>query len=174
MSGVLNKVGSRSGKIWAGQARAASGGFPAGTKMLFHQTASPTGWTKLTQTGSTPVSFDDCGLRMVTGTITDGVAGSVAFDTAFASQTIPSHTLTSAEIPAHVHSQIGVFDNAQGQGGGGFTNRAAANGADTGSTGGGGSHGHGSINMDVKYIDMIVASKRSSGALLPSVSMDVI
>jgi len=48
---------------------------------------------------------------------------------------------------------------AQGQSGGGFTNRAAANGADTGSTGGGGSHGHGSIDMNVKYIDMIVASK---------------
>jgi hypothetical protein len=159
MSGVLNKIGSRSGKIWAGQARAASGGFPAGTKMLFHQTASPTGWTKLTQTGSTPVSFDDCGLRMVTGTITDGVAGSVAFDTAFASQSIPSHTLTTAQIPSHVHGQMGTFDNAQGQGGWGFMNRASTNQSDTTSTGGGGSHGHGSIDINVKYIDMIVASK---------------
>ena len=160
MSGVLNKVGSRSGKIWAGRARSiGSAGFPSGTKMLFHQTASPIGWTKLTQTGSSPVSFDDCGLRMVTGTITDGVGGSVGFDTAFASQTIPSHTLTTAEIPSHVHSQLGTVDGQQGQSGFGFPNRAAANGADTGSAGGGGSHGHGSINMDVKYIDMIVASK---------------
>ena len=158
MSGVLNKVGSRSGKIWAGQARAASGGFPAGTKMLFHQTASPTGWTKLTQTGSTPVSFDDCGLRMVTGTITDGVAGSVAFDTAFASQSIPSHTLTIAEMPGHAHSQMGNNTGSQVPFGGG-QNLVSMNNTNTGSVGGGGSHGHGSIDINVKYIDMIVASK---------------
>jgi len=134
-----------------------SGGFPAGTKMLFHQSAAPTGWTKLTQTGSTPVSFNDVGLRIVTGTITDGVGGTVAFDTAFASQSIPLHTLTTAEMPAHTHTQMGVGTQTVNPSGGQQVSNSSS-GA-TGSTGGGGSHGHGSLNMDVKYIDMIVASK---------------
>jgi len=136
-----------------------SGGFPAGTKMLFHQSAAPTGWTKLTQTGSTPVSFNDVGLRIVTGTITDGVGGTVAFDTAFASQSIPLHTLTTAEMPAHTHTQIGSGAGATVQSGSGISDRGDNTSAATGTTGGGGSHGHGSLNMDVKYIDMIVASK---------------
>ncbi len=69
-------------------------GFAAGTKMLFNQTAAPTGWTKVT-------SSNDVALRVVSGTV--GSGGSVAFETAFASQTVPVHTLTTAQMPAHTH-----------------------------------------------------------------------
>jgi trimeric autotransporter adhesin len=52
---------------------------PSGTVMLFAQTAAPTGFTKNTTTG------DNSALRVTTGTASTG--GSVAFTTAFASQT---------------------------------------------------------------------------------------
>lgn len=81
--------------------------FPAGTVMLFQQTSAPTGWTKLT-------THNNKALRLTTGTVTTG--GSVAFTTAFDSQTpsgsissttatgtVGSHTLTTAEIPSHSH-----------------------------------------------------------------------
>lgn len=51
---------------------------PSGTVMLFVQTAAPTGWTKST-------AHDNKALRVVSGTA--GSGGSVAFTTAFASQT---------------------------------------------------------------------------------------
>jgi hypothetical protein len=53
--------------------------FPAGTKMLFQQTAAPTGWTKDT-------THDNKALRVVSSTA--GSGGSVAFTTAFASQAV--------------------------------------------------------------------------------------
>jgi hypothetical protein len=52
---------------------------PSGTVMLFAQTAAPTGFTKNTTTG------DNSALRVTTGTASTG--GSVAFTTAFVSQT---------------------------------------------------------------------------------------
>lgn len=72
---------------------------PAGTVMLFVQTAAPTGWTKST-------AHNDKALRVVSGAASSG--GSVAFTTAFASQavtgTVASYTLTTSDIPSHNHS----------------------------------------------------------------------
>lgn len=89
---------------------------PSGTKMLFAQTAAPTGWTKDT-------THNDKALRVVSGTA--GSGGSVAFTTAFASQTVSgtigdttatnqattaggtvgNTTLTQNEMPIHTHTQ---------------------------------------------------------------------
>jgi hypothetical protein len=88
------------------QTTAATSEFTSGTVMLFAQTAAPTGWTKNTSTGN------NTALRLVTGTASTG--GSVAFTTAFASQT-PSGsvsvsgsagntTLTTPQIPSHTHT----------------------------------------------------------------------
>lgn len=79
---------------------AASSGVPSGTKMLFQQTAAPTGWTKDT------TSHNNKALRVVTGTA--GSGGSVAFTTAFAtsrtvSGSVANHTLTTSQIPSHDH-----------------------------------------------------------------------
>jgi hypothetical protein len=67
--------------------------------MLFVQTSAPTGWTKST-------AHDNKALRVVSGAASSG--GSVAFTTAFASQsvsgTVGSYTLTTADIPAHNHT----------------------------------------------------------------------
>jgi hypothetical protein len=72
---------------------------PAGTAMLFVQTAAPTGWTKST-------THNNKALRVVSGAASSG--GSVAFTTAFASQavtgTVASYTLTTSDIPSHNHS----------------------------------------------------------------------
>jgi hypothetical protein len=78
--GTANNVLTSNGSTWISQAVAAGGTvIPAGTVMLFAQTSAPTGFTKNTTTG------DNSALRVVTGTASTG--GSVAFTTAFASQT---------------------------------------------------------------------------------------
>ena len=81
--------------------------------MLFQQTSAPTGWTKVT-------SSNDVALRVVSGSV--GSGGSVAFETAFASQTVPVHTLTTAEMPSHNHTMT-LYETA---GSGGTTGKAIA------------------------------------------------
>jgi hypothetical protein len=140
--------------------------------MLFGQTSAPTGWTKNTSTG------DNSALRVVTGTASTG--GSVAFTTAFASQT-PSGsvsintsglsagatTLNTAQIPSHTHT-VGGADVSNDCVGNGYR---TGSGVITGATGGGGSHTHSvtgsasgsftgnAINLAVQYIDVIRATK---------------
>lgn len=155
-----------------------STGFAAGTKLLFAQTAAPTGWTKDT------TSYNNYALRVVTGTASSG--GSVDFTTAFASQT-PSGsvsvntsglsagatTLSTTQMPSHNHS----FYQWDPCGGGGTAlqlqnaGRGATNSTFLFNTGGGGSHTHSvsgsatgsftgnAINLAVKYLDTILATK---------------
>lgn len=130
--------------------------FDAGTAMVFQQTAAPTGWTKST-------TNNDKALRVVSGAASTG--GSVAFSTAFASQTpagtISNTTLTTAQMPSHTHSV------PQGGGlilsGGTCIYGGATSAQTTGSTGGGGSHNHTftgtAINLAVQYVDVIIATK---------------
>ena len=128
---------------------------PAGTKMLFVQTAAPTGWTKST-------ANDNKALRVVSGTASTG--GSVSFTSAFASQTptIGDTTLTTAQIPAHTHTMaysqttvtVGSTTIVATVGTGGVT-------ATSNSTGGATPHTHTStaINLAVQYVDVIIATK---------------
>lgn len=106
--GTAGNVLTSNGTIWTSAAAAA---FDAGTRMLFAQTTAPTGWTKDT------TNYNNYALRVVTGAASTG--GSVAFTTAFASQTptisntlsintsglsAGSTTLTTAQIPSHTHN----------------------------------------------------------------------
>jgi hypothetical protein len=151
------------------------GGFAAGTVMLFAQTSAPTGWTKNVSTG------DNSALRVTTGTASTG--GSVAFTTAFASQTpagsvsitavsgsADATTLTTPQIPSHTHTIPGV--SSPSPGGGSLRGLVAPGTINTGATGGGGSHTHpfsftsgtatftgNAINLAVQYIDVIRATK---------------
>ena len=137
---------------------------PSGTSMLFVQSAAPTGWTKQT-------THNDKTLRVVSGTASSG--GSVAFTTAFASQTpagsisssvsgtTASHTLTIAEMPAHNHTgvvqQREDFNPTTGtttqtplgfgdtRGG----SRASASPLTIDNKGGGGGHSHGAGSLAV-------------------------
>ena len=151
--------------------------FASGTKMIFNQTAAPTGWTKVTGSGN------DTALRVTTGTV--GTGGSVAFETAFASQTPTistptitmsnaAHTLTLSQIPSHAHSQRffpqGSSYNTSYPGLPGHSGGSTTSGEATASSGGGGSHTHSNtassstptssaINLDVSYVDVIIATK---------------
>jgi hypothetical protein len=155
--------------------QAAGGGFASGTVMLFAQTAAPTGWTKNTTTG------DNSALRVVTGTASTG--GSQGFTTAFASQTptgsvsitsvtgsAGATTLTTPQIPSHTHTI-----NNKGSPGPVYTlpgESGTVGSLTTGATGGDGSHTHpfsfssgsgtfsgNAINLAVKYVDVIRATK---------------
>jgi hypothetical protein len=143
--------------------------------MIFGQTSAPTGFTKLTDQ-------DNAGLRVVSGTASTG--GSVNFTTAFASQTptgsvsisaisgsAGNTTLSTPQIPSHNHS----YTAPAGSRGADFpygANQTADTGANTGNTGGGGAHSHpfsfssgsasfsgNAINLAVKYVDVIRATK---------------
>lgn len=91
----------------AGSAPSWQAMIPPGTKMLFQQTAAPTGWTKDT-------THNNKALRVVSGTASSG--GSIDFTTAFgsravsgtsgataASGTVGSTTLDITQIPSHQH-----------------------------------------------------------------------
>jgi hypothetical protein len=146
--------------------------------MLFVQTTAPTGWTKVT-------THDNKALRVVSGSVSSG--GSVAFTTAFSSQT-PSGTvggtaLTTAQLPSHSHSitdaghSHGYFRQNQSQ----FLTRSsgsspniyynyessttdsATTGITVNNTGSGDTHTHSftgtAINLAVQYVDVIIATK---------------
>lgn len=128
---------------------------PAGTAMVFAQTAAPTGWTKST-------THNNKALRVVSGAA--GSGGSVAFTTAFSATRVLSgstdgHALTIAEIPAHTHSQEIMALGVNFASGAGYNTSTGT----TGSAGGGGAHSHtlasGSVNLDVQYVDVIIAVK---------------
>jgi len=176
--GTSGNVLTSTGTIWASQAISTKP-FVTGTAMLFKQTAAPTGWTKVT-------TDDNKALRVVSGTA--GTGGSVAFTTAFASQTptisntfsintsglsAGATTLSESQMPSHNHfttigsggagcTPPGLRDDSSG----GSTNKTSS------STGGGGSHTHSisgsatlsgsatssAINLAVQYVDVIIAT----------------
>ena len=165
--GSSGNVLTSNGTTWTS---AAPSGFPAGTRMTFNQTAAPTGWTKSTST-------DNAGFRLVSGNVSSG--GSVDFTTAFSatravtvtsmSGSAGATTLSTPQIPSHTHPG-GVSDTL---------GRAAPTKFDpgspvfappaavTGATGGGGSHTHpfsfstgaGTVDLSIKYVDLIIAQK---------------
>lgn len=145
----------------------AASGFPAGTAMMFVQTAAPTGWTKST-------THNDKALRVVSGTASSG--GTTAFSTVFANQTptittsglsAGATTLSTSQIPAHTHSYTALLNNNTNAGGGESSGGTNNQGLTTGSQGGGGSHTHSisgsatssAITLDVQYVDVIIATK---------------
>lgn len=149
---------------------------PIGTKMIFNQTASPTGWAKVTGTGN------DTALRVTTGTV--GTGGTVAFETAFASQTPTismtnaAVTLTTAQTTSHNHGwsfydsssgspsyPIGNTGNRRVPGDGGGLYGSTTNAGSIGATGSGQAHTHtnsassSAVDMNVSYVDVIIATK---------------
>lgn len=151
---------------------------PSGTKMLFNQSAAPTGWTQDT-------SINDRVLRMVSG-----VGGGVGGSWTISGITVGGHALTLAEMAAHSHgagtlTAAGVGDHShstQGVGGGagentgqlvnsnpsggGGTNAAGGHShtlsGSTDSQGSGTAHSHGLTADGVwrpEYVNIICASK---------------
>jgi len=175
--GTSGNILTSNGSAWTSAAPAASGGFDAGTRMMFAQTAAPTGWTKDT------TNYNNHSLRVVTGTASTG--GTVDFTTAFASQTptgsvtitsvtgtAGATTLTTPQIPSHTHGYAAGntgknFAVGPQDGVGNFQPSKT-----TTSTGASGSHNHpfsftsgagtfsgSAIDLAVKYLDVITATK---------------
>lgn len=129
--------------------------FASGTRMLFQQTAAPTGWTK--EVGAT---FDNIGLRVVTGTIGGSTVGTDTWTTTFSpSKTTGGHSLTIAQLAAHTHpQQSDTHVDAGGASPGDGAASSATHGGTTQSTGSGTAHTH-PMTMDLQYRDVIVAAK---------------
>lgn len=152
--GTTGNVLTSNGTTWTS---AAAPSFAAGTALLFVQTSAPTGWTKST-------THNNKALRVVSGAASSG--GSVAFTTAFASQsvsgTVGSTTLSTSEIPSHRHYVTNSGSTYQ-YGSAAATGNAGGNGWFTDFEGGGGSHNHSftgtAINLAVQYVDVIIATK---------------
>lgn len=139
---------------------------PSGTVMLFHQTTAPTGFTKIT-------TYDNYALRIVNGTVTTG--GSNTFTGVFNSSigiggTTNDTAITIAQMPSHYHQPAAIniafgagylgdgSSNFSGSGGAAFG--VGGTGFPTASTGGNQGHNHtwsSSFNLNVRYIDFILA-----------------
>jgi hypothetical protein len=151
--------------------------FVAGTKMLFEQTAAPTGWTKNT-------THNDKALRLVSGAASSG--GTTAFTSVFASRTLlqanlPSYNLSLASLTGSVGTAItngadvtrnfseSNNNNSQSGGGSNIVNSvswdedtlALASGTvafgGTLPSGGSGT----AVDFDVQYVDVIMATKNA-------------
>jgi hypothetical protein len=172
--GTSGNVLTSNGTSWSSSPVAA---FVSGTKLLFQQTAAPTGWTKDT-------SHNNKALRVVSGTASSG--GTVAFTTAFASQavsgTVGNTTLSTSQVPnatgnivAHGSEAGSSLWNPSGA----FSSSPLFNGYRIPGTSAGGAtsitnislnlgfgngaHNHSftgtAIDMAVQYVDVIIATK---------------
>jgi hypothetical protein len=168
--GTTGNVLTSNGTTWVSGSNAPE--FSSGTRITFNQTSAPTGWTKDTST-------DNAGFRLVSGNV--GSGGSLDFTAAFSSSTavtvtsisssVGATTLSTPQIPSHSHNSIAAQESTPisdeirstpgGNAGGGGVVSATTN------TGGGGSHTHpfsfssgaGTVNLAVKYVDLIIAQK---------------
>lgn len=143
---------------------------PSATRMLFQQTAAPTGWTK-------DATINDRALRIVSGGVTQG--GSVTFSATFGgnAHATSAYTLQIADMPAHAHSitdpghvhaeniQFATFYQGASASPGAYTAVGGQNTATattgitaTNNQGGGGAHSH-NWSSDLMYCDAIVCSK---------------
>jgi hypothetical protein len=164
--GTSGNVLTSNGTAWT----SAAPSIPSGTVMLFYQAAAPTGWTQVT-------SFNDYDLRLVSGT-GGTTGGTTAYSTVFTNQT-PSFTgsigtlaggattLSTAQMPSHVHSV--AVGNATCSGGSFGTTNSSAFSSTSGAEGSGGSHSHsitgtpsgtvGAVTLNVRYANIIICSK---------------
>lgn len=145
--------------------------FPSGTRMLFQQTAAPTGWTKDT-------THNNKALRLVSGSVSNG--GTVAFTSAFTSKTVAgtvgNTALTIAQMPLHGHPARSSSGTSSGDGNGGMLLNNSGNtnftydgtpddtyGHAIGGTGGGGTHTHTftgtPIDLAVQFVDFVICEK---------------
>lgn len=158
--------------------------FATGTKMLFVQSAAPTGWTK--DTANT-----DTMLRITSGSTGGSSGGSRTFSSALTSKSISggsssgsasfnftsSATLSISQMISHGHPTNFVTGYGTATTNPGSDMTAASPGSvissELNSVGGGGSHTHSygeshdhswsysgdSLNFSVKYVDVITAIK---------------
>lgn len=151
--------------------------FPSGTQLLFYQDSAPTGWTKVTGIGNRAVKIveDDTGGSTGGSNNFSDVFKSLNTSSVSTGGTVGHTTITTNTMPAHRHGVVNSDASA-----GNFTstyvnlnyNDHSTNddgpwSRQSGSTGGNASHNHtfsGSshshtVNLSVKYINVIVCKK---------------
>ena len=161
-AGANITITNGAGSITIASTGATGASIPSGTVMLFVQTSAPTGWTK-------SFAYDNRALRVVNGGVSSG--GSVPFSSAFSNQsvsgTVGSTTLSTSQIPSHIHNPGAGTGFITFLSGGGLNSLIA--GPDTyfqvnatAAEGGNGSHNHSftgtSIDLAVQYVDVIIAT----------------
>ena len=146
----------------AGARVADSGLVPSGTRTTFFQASAPTGWTQVT-------TLNDYLPRIVNGT-GGGTSAGTGFSSVNASVTTAGHTLTTAEMPSHTHTDSGHTHPLAGYqfaaGGNNFYSYITVGSgitsgighASLSNTGGGGSHSHG-LTLNISYLDLILCSR---------------
>jgi len=164
-----------------------TGVIPSGTNMLFQQTSAPTGFTKLTTHNNKALrvvsgTASTGGTNSFTNAFNSSktVSGTTGTSSVTISGTTASHTLTVDEIPSHTHTHPGftMTEGIRHQDGTDSIPQRGDAGTQSGtytfsSTGGSqghthnisvtsGSHAHSfsdSFNLDVQYVDLIIAQK---------------
>ena len=161
---------------------------PSGTVMLFQQTAAPTGFTKITTHNNKALRIVN-GTAATGGTnsFTDAfnsnktVSGTTGSSSVSISGSTSSHSLTISQMPSHTHTKPGwqMTQGIRHQDGTDYIPQRGDQGGPSGtftmsSTGGGGGHSHGAgtlsggshshsfsdtFNLNVQYVDIILASK---------------
>lgn len=133
--------------------------FESGTAMVFHQTAAPSGWTKLLNS-----QYDNTALRTTTGVA--GTGGADNFTTTFGpAKTTAGHGLTEAQNGPHSHTatanNFSVGSGTDGLSGliSGKNDINVAASITIGISGAGALHSHGLPNFNLKYVDVIVATR---------------
>jgi hypothetical protein len=149
--------------------------FPAGTRLLFQQAAAPTFWTKVT-------TFNDVGIRIVSGTPGAGATAGVPWSTVFSQVKTFQHTLTANEqasmsvggsfsgsgtdqsgrpIVTHDDGNPSLgYTSGVGPGNPGMSSSYVIVGGSISGTASGGSQPHDHpISLNLSYVDVILASK---------------
>jgi hypothetical protein len=126
--------------------------FPTGTVMLFQQTAAPIYWTKQT-------THNDKALRVVSGAASSG--GTNAFSAVMnTTVSVGNTTITQSTMASHTHTV--AIENANAVGNTvippGSNPVGSLGNMNTGSIGGDAAHNH-TVNFNVAYVDLILASK---------------
>lgn len=124
--------------------------FKTGDWIISSVTTARTGWTEVTATYNNKFIRISSGTALDTGgTDTHNHGGATA-----------SHTLSSAEIPAHTHS-VDIIAGGKGYGGASRPDGYNDSASTTGSTGGGGGHTHtvASANNIPAYVQIKIFQK---------------
>ncbi|CAB3720224.1 hypothetical protein LMG22037_04700 [Paraburkholderia phenoliruptrix] len=124
---------------------------PSGTRMAFHQTAAPAGWTI-----DTTITNHTCLYTSSGGGIVNTGSGYSSFVSS--GWFTDLHTLTVSELPSHTHNVPIITGSGVQSGAIGGGNFTGGNASTDNGTGGNQGHQH-NITTKFQYISMCVAQK---------------
>jgi len=183
---AFNKdFGVTAGSVCEGNDARLSAGFPTGTIMLFGQTTPPTGWTKITDHNDKALRVVS-GTAGSGGSVAFSTVMSSArlCSSVTATGTVGSTTLTITTMPSHDHFIASSDTSSSSLSSSNYLVRQSTvysgdraaylagsatvpNIGNSQSVGGGSSHTHGftgtahqhSTNLEIQYVDVVLASK---------------